>query len=260
MYEGEFIHTQQNLDDRNSWLTVNAAEVEPFLTAPRDCTIFTYSRSEPSDRATTRYGGLPYWPKNRPWPICSGHGQHQAMSMPYVGQIDFRHTPEHDAIPGDVLVLHYCFKCSTWNSHERHTDPTCVLTWLSNIPDEDIIQADDLPAFSSSDVIGPFYGAPCITEDYEAPSESYGGNIAGESYTFLQFTLQGTKIGGYPPRIQDDSVAPAQKFLCAFGSIQPAGLGETGYHGDVCWGDMGSLIVYVSNNHPGVLSWSIQSY
>ena len=50
--------------------------------------------------------------------------------------------------------------------------------------------------------IGPFYGEAHEAKDYQTARDAYGGGIAGEDYTYLQFTLQGTKIGGYRSPIQ----------------------------------------------------------
>ena len=63
---GCFIEVEANLAERNQWLEAHRDEVAPYLRDGRECTVFVFSREEPPDRAATRIGGLPYWPKDQP--------------------------------------------------------------------------------------------------------------------------------------------------------------------------------------------------
>lgn len=291
---GDFIQVEANLLARNQWLEVNREAVAPYLIDGRECTIFTFSRDEPTDRATTRIGGLPYWPAGQPWPVCSACSLVTPQPMMFTAQVDFRQSPLHSDLPGDVLSFHYCISCQMWDCREadrgrkggRRADREVLaalpdgltyapgggaLTWHRvHSAGATLITEADIPRVEGSEewAVEPYYGTPQPATDYPTPDEAYDDEIAGESYTYLQFTLQGTKIGGHPPPIQEvampkDSAGQPMRFLGAIGSIQsgPVDGDDGSYDKDFTWGDMGSLCFWISDTAPAAeMAWAISSY
>lgn len=251
MSGGDFIVQERHLRDRERWLRNHAAEVAPYLVDGRECIVFTFSRQESADRATTRVGGLPHWPRERPWPTCRTCRQPSF----FAGQLDFRHPSVREGLPGDVLTFHQCLQCWPWAPN----DPgDALLAWHSALPPSELIEAAQIPPMPEEARIGAFFGTPHRVIDYPTPEAAYGGGIAGEDYTHLYFTLQGTKIGGHPPRIQDfelprDRRYRPMRFLGAFGSVDsPDGL---------LWGDMGSVLLWISEGaEPPETTWFIECY
>jgi hypothetical protein len=211
-----------------------------------------------------------------------------------VAQLDFRGATGCQTVPGDLLTFHYCVSCNPADARQiepaeadafrqRHrlglpelTDNLAYvpggghLTWHTTAPDGLLITATEIPRVPEAVEFGPFYGQPHRAVDYPTPPEAYGGGIAGESYTYLQFTLQGMKIGGYPPPIQDfdvptDADGRPMRFLGTIGSI-------TGYsvdgkrnmfesRGDLMWGDMGCLYLWMSQQPASAeMAWFWECY
>jgi hypothetical protein len=62
------------------------------------------------DRRITKFGGLPFWPARRKWPVCTGCDQ----PLSFLGQI------RSDEIPGlptgfpRLMSSFYCFDCAPW--------------------------------------------------------------------------------------------------------------------------------------------------
>ena len=283
MSTGDFIQAEDDLTRRNAWLENNREAVAPHLRNGRDCVIFTYSHQEPEDQATTRYGGLPYWSRRQPWPICRACSLVRPQPLQFVGQLDFRHPRTRSGVPGDVLVFHLCSSC--WpNAADARDDEAAIveayrqrsgllplpnlpeglryslhngwsLTWQGGIAAEDLVAAAEIPIIPEAYSIGPFYGEAHEAKDYPTPREAYGGGIAGENYTYLQFTLQGTKIGGYRSPIQStedpvDATGQPMRFLAALGSLssQRGGVRQASGQSDILWGDMGSVFLWLSDH------------
>src|SRR5690348_4120854 len=112
---GDFIIHAKNLLERNQWLQSHAAQVDAYLEDGRECIIFTFSRQEPADRMATRIGGLPYWPRERPWPIC----KECRRPLVFAAQLDFRDPRGRSTVPGDGLTFHDCYSCFPWSPDDR---------------------------------------------------------------------------------------------------------------------------------------------
>src|SRR5947209_6324179 len=138
---GEFIIHRNNLIERNRWLEAHAAAVAPYLRERRDCRVFTFSRREPTDRATTRIGGLPHWPREAAWPTCQACGR----PLNFAAQLDFRDLRDRPAVPGDVLTFHQCFACFPWRADDRGG---ALLSWHRHLPAEFLVTAADVPPVS----------------------------------------------------------------------------------------------------------------
>ncbi len=263
MSSGDIIISEKNLRDRNEWLKAHKPTIEPFLKGGRDCVVFTFSRKSSSDRLATRVGGLPYWPKDDPWPVCGSCGE----PLAFAAQIDFRHKSVRKSVPGDVLTFHYCFDCSPWTSDETEQS---LLTWHNFDSTVRLIREPVVPSSLEDDEPGPVFGEPHEAIDYPTPSEAFGGSIIkGERYTFRQFSLEGTKIGGYPPPIQQveiplDRTGRPMRFLGTIGSLQvselPTRKSNQPACGDLMWQDMGSIYLWLSGGKNPELIWFLLCY
>lgn len=255
--------TERHLRDRNDWLTKNKRAVKPFLKNGRKCIVFLFSRKSSPDRITTRVGGLPYWAQEKPWPVCGSCGE----PLAFAAQIDFRHKLVRRGVPGDVLTFHYCFDCRPWTGEDGKQS---LLTWHVVDPKARLIKQPVVPSSIEDDEPGPAYGEAQEAIDYPTPSEAFGGSIVvRERYTVLQFSIQGTKIGGYPPPIQPfetprDRRGRPMRFLGTIGSLQVSELPPRRWNqpacGDLVWQDMGSIYLWISEGEKPDMHWFLLCY
>jgi hypothetical protein len=215
--------------------------------------------------------------------------------MQFTAQLDFRGSSLRATMPGDVLTFHYCLSCHPSRYDEvnpaeaeafrqRHGLPLPnlpdsmayapgggALTWQIVRSDATLLPISELPEVKDPEEpeIVPFYGTPHRAMDYPTPTAAYGGGIAGERYTYLCFTLQGTKIGGYPPPIQDfdvpvDTTGCPMRFLGTVGSLTSRvvdGKDASDWRRSFMWGDMGSLYLWISDATPKrEMSWFWECY
>ncbi len=90
----EHEQARQSVLDR---LTARCTPVDGSV--PTDA--FFLDRGRAPDPIMTRVGGIPYWPKHRPWPVDS-HGD----PMVFVAQINFSDSHDLlDTLPGELLVI-----------------------------------------------------------------------------------------------------------------------------------------------------------
>jgi hypothetical protein len=264
MSAGRFIVSENDLRDRNEWLKANAEAVKPYLKDGRHCIAFVFARATSVDRATTRIGGLPYWPDTLRWPAC----KRCAEPLGFAAQLDFRHENVRSTVPGDVLTFHYCFSCRPWKDDDNGRSH---LTWHTVSPVVSLIDEAVSQPSIEDDEPGPAFGVPVEAIDYPTPPEAYGGSIVeGERYSYLRFTIQGTKIGGYPPHIQRirpplDGKRRAMRFLGTIGSLQVKALPPRARKdpacGDLMWGDMGSIYLWLSENaRKSKTTWFLACY
>lgn len=63
--------------------------------------IFVWAYGEPGKREVTKMGGLPYFPKSRPWPRSA-----KGETLEFLAQICFKDSLDIcGSLPGDVLVI-----------------------------------------------------------------------------------------------------------------------------------------------------------
>ena len=264
MSSGRFIVVEKDLRDRDAWLTRNAEAVKPYLSNERDCWICVFSLEDVGDRATSRIGGLPFWPKEIPWPICNSCEE----PLAFMAQLDFRRFRVSHKLPHDVITFHYCTYCQPQNNVKGKGE--ALVSWHDFRSDLELIEPESIPVGVVNDH-GPAYGEFLQAVDFPTPNEAYGGSIVqGDEYTYLQFTLQGTKFGGYPPPVQRigtpvDANKNPMRFLGTIGSFKSRSLrrgrSESVSCGDLVWGDMGCVFLWISDastSHD--ISWFIASY
>jgi hypothetical protein len=205
--------------------------------------LFVWGRGEPSIRALTKIGGLPYWPVDKPWPRGSDGKQCR-----FIAQICFADSTDlAGSLPGQVLLI-FGDDDALLCELER-----LVFEWLPlGLHDVVTKQVEIDP----EELLSPYYGvlhriadwpeaAPVLAEEYRYP-----GQIA---------VIEGTKIGGVPSWIQYEEDMPG-RFLCSLGSVSvppdqewpfvnlrdPLGFDHGDHH--LMIGDMGSLYLFVDSH------------
>jgi hypothetical protein len=216
--------------------------------------VFVWAEGEPKNRATTKVGGLPYWPKSKPWP-ANGEGD----ALTFVAQLCFADSLDIvPSVPGDLLLVFGDQEC-LWDGRE---DEALRFHWLS-MSNDDLVGEGELPATEWQ--IARRYGARHRTVDYASRLPG----VDRYSSPYLISAIEGTKIGGIPRWIQSVPELPG-RFIASLGSIQS----ESGYpfpylnhpepvemfqfDEELMWDDVGST--YLTVTRDGSIHYEIQSY
>jgi len=214
--------------------------------------VFISAQGEPTNRATTKMGGLPYWPAREDWPV----NEYDSF-LTFVGQLCFSDSQDIlPPLPGDILLV--------FADYDQFGDEEAFLTfyWRKQT-NEEPINADDLPW--SGWKIAPPYGYRHRTVDYV--EDLPGASKIRRPYLLAR--IEGTKIGGMPRWIQYDPELPGQ-FLGSIGSVHPTWgkpypfvnhpepIDLSYAEKSLMWGDAGSL--YLSMTPDGVIHWDLQYY
>jgi hypothetical protein len=200
-----------------------AAGERPERRVPTDVAV--WAKGEPSSRAVTKVGGLPYRPLDAPWP-----GADAGHPLRFVGQLSFVDSRDILAdLPGDVLLIF-------GDDDALLAEPERLrFEWWSLTTAPLLARA---PAVDQP--LAPFYAALHRTEDWN------------------DTVFEGTKIGGVPNFIQDEEV-PSGRFIGTLGSISvptdrrhpfvnvaaPRGWSRDN---DLMIGDMGCLYLFMESN------------
>lgn len=186
-----------------------------------------WAKGEPSNRACTKIGGIPYWPEDRPWPT-SNRGE----TMRFLAQYDFSNSRKlFDQLPGDILcifVTESFLDMADWkNGLQTH--------WVSRSAQR-VALLQSVPPEGNSFVFTNVYGYSHFTLDYGyenvddianellAFSDEFESYPLDEAATSLLNTWT-VKIGGVPlmrytdPR-QQRTVLPG-RFLCQLCTVYP---------------------------------------
>jgi hypothetical protein len=161
--------------------------------------VFVLGKGEAPRRDGTKFGGLPYWPADRPWPMDT-----DGYPCRFLAQFNF--ADSHDlfpSLPGEVLLIFTC-----------HDDwplmiPLAVhFEWLP-------LGLEPIASISPELLDFPqavFYGAIHRTADY--PDADSAGKLPRYETDRLRI-IYGLKIGGWPYPIQDYyDDATCEKLLC----------------------------------------------
>lgn len=218
--------------------------------------VFVFAEGEPANRASTKVGGLPYWPKSIEWPT-------NELEVPlfFVGQICFADSKDIvPTVPGDVLVILADYE----ELIEDTTSKEALHFYWFNLTDEELI-SDGSNTSSAEWKIQARFGVRHRSVDYVEIVPEFG---AYRRPYCLQW-IEGTKIGGIPRWIQEDPELNG-KFVASLGSIQPKPKTPypfvnqpepiNSYHfpDELMWNDVGSLYIAVAED--GSIDWTIQSY
>ncbi|MHB9105922.1 MAG: DUF1963 domain-containing protein [Armatimonadota bacterium] len=176
------------------------------ITAPTDVCIL--AKGEPTNRAVTKIGGLPYWPADRSWPYGAADNP-----MTFVAQFNFADSRDLTGpLPGDILVFFADEEAGASDGYIE--EGGAYFAWFSL--DHQCTLIDHMPETGWH--IDPCYAVLYRTVDYpEVESDIF------EAYSqpYLIPCLEATKIGGAPRWVQYDEDLPG-RFLCALCSVQPS--------------------------------------
>ena len=201
---------------------------------------FIWAKGEPKRRCLTKVGGLPYWPKDMPWP-CESYGRPSR----FIAQICFADSADIIAsLPGQVLLI--------FGDNDALLDPERLLfKWLP-LGITDLIT--DIPP--REDLLTPFYGVIFRTEDWPDSISDLEGKYKYPQHIAI---MEGTKIGGSPSWIQDEE-PQSGRVIASLGTISvafdqpwpfvnvPEPRGWIDDDRDLKIGDMGLLYLFISSN------------
>ncbi len=235
-------------------------EQVPFRN-PLPTDVFVLGKGEPARRDVTKTGGLPCWPRERPWPRTAA-----GEPMTFIAQFNFFDSLDITGpLPGELLLL---FGDQTVPNGGYHDDPAAfAFHWLPAGLD-DLIAAADVP--ETAWTLAPYYGEILRTVDYTYPEDHFE-----QWFRARVFEIEGIKIGGRPYWVQNPEF-PDDRFLCVLGSNEaalnrpfayvntPEPLLPASTHfwpsdkSAVIWGDSGSLYIFLTAD--GKIRWSEQCY
>jgi hypothetical protein len=172
---------------------------------PMPVEYIAWSLGEPVNRSATKVGGLPYRPRNLPWPI----GHDDSMPMDFLAQFNFSNSQDifqNLHLPGDVLLIF----------RERHEDRFHTEWHRHGL--NDLVRPRDVPQIPESfpgekAVSTPMFGHLWRTSDYP----ELGTRDDQQVRTLA--CLSASKIGGMPGLLPPKPFEHS-KFLCKLASIQ----------------------------------------
>jgi hypothetical protein len=172
------------------------------------CDVFVLGLGEPDERATTKIGGLPYRPRNVPWPMS----MESQKPLTFVAQFCF--TDSRDLfpdLPGDMLLAF--FEDFAAEPYTYFPGPP-QFEWYS-LGQDDLISVDEIPSTGFTFPI--CYGARYRTCDYGAAAAERA--ISRAIRTTFTHSVESPDVQGL------------QEFACVFPNLKIGGLpcwpGET---------------------------------
>ncbi len=101
------------------------------LGRPKQVDFFILSVGEAPERGRTKIGGLPWWPRKRPWPLSD-----QQKPLPFIAQFNFGKSLDIGGeLPGDVLLLF----------GDPFQPSTLAVRWQSLDCEFPLVDAEDIP-------------------------------------------------------------------------------------------------------------------
>ena len=163
--------------------------------------VFVWGEGEPKKPYLTKIGGLPYLPKDIPWPKDSdGQPYIFVAQICFVDSKDIVPVP----IPGDVLLLFV--KHDGWDGKYLgcYESDDLYFQWV-RITDQPTWDQQSMQENGFRSVELSYYGVIYRTRDYERSDEINRKLDEADSFyqPYLIPALSGTKIGGIPFYIQD---------------------------------------------------------
>lgn len=235
--------------------------------------VFVWNFGEPENRSTTKTGGLPYWPKNRPWPTNPDR-----EPLIFLAQFNFKDSTDLvGETPGDILLL---FLDPSTDSFSLWPEDKLSFFWQDVEDSPALVKPPDLPKQECG--IAPCWGSLFRTHEW-GDMYSLDEEVLFEIQELLVY--EATKIGGEPLFIQEEPENLPGRHLCTLASLNPGrdeekpypfintersfeeleadwdkGIGvdtsvETGF---AMFGDGGSLYIFMDEK--GRLSYEVQCY
>jgi Domain of unknown function (DUF1963) len=230
--------------------------------------VFVWNRGEPTNRAVTHVGDLPYRAAGKPWPLAPS-----GEPLTFVAQFCFADSRDIvPAIPGDILLFfaegkewRYRDEVSydfSWGDGDER-DSALHFEWVNLDDALPLITREE--ALQAKWRIDPCYAAIYRTWDYPtADGFAYPG-----VYEHIPEILDATKIGGVCPwrdEVESSEISGGE-FLCALSSIFPVidrpypflnvpgpiSYGDSRASNMLKIGDVGLIDVFINSN--GDLRW-----
>jgi hypothetical protein len=204
--------------------------------------VFVFAKGEPTDRRSTKIGGIPFWPKKLNWPRDNTN-----KPLRFVAQFSFADSRFlFDDLPGDLLAI--------FGESGGRSPRSLEFNWIQS-GDGPPVGPKEIPHVEG--VFLPLYGVLHRTYDYVDDQPAY--SRYHRSYLLSQ--VEGTKIGGNPRWIQGDEELPG-RYLCTLGSIlpesgrpfpyvnqkNPIGFSEQHDRRLLMWGDVGNVHLFLQQN------------
>ena len=224
----------------------------PGARLPTD--VFVFALGEPAQREQTKVGGLPYWPRSRPWPRSL-----DGAPMTFICQFCFADSRDIvGTLPGDVLLL--------FGREEGpdNFDPDAYhLAWLP-LGETDLVQPAEIPA--TDWLVTPCYGVIHRTWDSPEVALAEDNDESGQHVDWHDLGVaRFTKIGGLSFWSQEGSNPQherEERYLCTSSSswsgMDPAWpllnveqlfrYGDPTYQHLLMWGDVGQPNFFLRQN------------
>ncbi len=163
--------------------------------------VFVFGKGQPPRPDCTQFGGMPFWPSGRRWPIDD-----KGDAYRFFGQINFADSKDLvGKLPGDLLLLFIGEDQDEW-----YWEPMAVQFEWAELGSRIV---SDLDPELITTMGGPFFGAIFRSADYPEARQLVDEN----EFDPPLGVLEGTKIGGVPHFPEATG-----QFLCQIGSIQAA--------------------------------------
>jgi hypothetical protein len=172
--------------------------------------VFVLSVGEPSNRAATKIGGLPFWPRGREWPTSlSGE------PLPFLAQFNFCQSLDIIGnLPENLLLLF----------GHQDVPSSIVATWQSATCRSPLIERDDMPVKSPRTC---FFGTRWRTDTFPGAQAKTEIILAdGTRVTDVWFVCEilGMQIGSRPFFPKMDRLASeveGGRAICSMCSVYP---------------------------------------
>jgi hypothetical protein len=227
--------------------------------------VFVWGKGAPPKPYFTKVGGVPYRPRNIPWPAQAG------MACTFLFQIYFGDSRDllKNPVPGDVMVVF-------GNGEDFWTDEgSLIIEWYKADPAMKLWEAPDLPPRQFW--VPELTGHLCRIPEYEGSAEAF--EKEGHNEVWLLDTVQATKIGSEIQWIQGSKLQEGERLIAAFSSINirmkdnvwplvdvkeavhvESFKGYNGYQNELSFSMADVGCIYFIQNQQGKIRWEFQSY
>lgn len=212
----------------------------------------------------THFGGLPTVEDGETWPVCEGC----ADDLTFVAQVDYVHDGLHDRLPIGFFTFFYCWNCRPWG-RKKEPGGWLVRAYTELVLPQVAAHSTD-PAFEERHVsprlerslphgVGVSLHCPELWDLVPGDSGSHEAwaNWRVVDHAALDLTRErvraphlrnaGVAIGGYPYWANGGDETPScpdcEQPMELLLQIEPTELT------DACWGDVGTLYLFMCRTH-----------